>query len=102
MDEEERRVIGRLATTLRPMVTEVEAHGPTTADYVGVIKALIAKLGEEPLPGYHIMLGMALIRAGATPGLVTKALRMMGHLRAKPTRPRDERSGVRVCPPDED
>jgi len=79
MDEEGRRRIAALASALRPIVARMEASGPTTADYVWEIERLANVLGE-PLPGMHLAIGMALIRAGANLALVNEALRSQGHL----------------------
>jgi|SRR5262249_22752495 len=80
MDEERSRRIGALAERLRPMVARLEASGATAADYVCEIDKLAGMLGEEPLPGMHLAIGLALLRAGANRGLVDEALRSQGHL----------------------
>ena len=82
MDEEGRRRIAALASALRSKVARMEASGPTTADYVWEIERLANVLGE-PLPGMHLAIGMALIRAGANLALVNEALRSQGHLRRR-------------------
>src|SRR5262249_36319783 len=79
MDEEGRRRIAALASALRSKVARMEASGPTTADYVWEIERLAHVLGE-PLPGMHLAIGMALIRAGANLAMVNEALRSEGHL----------------------
>ena len=79
MDEDSRRRIAALASALRPRIARMEASGPTTADYVWEIERLAHVLGE-PLPGMHLAIGMALIRAGANLALVNEALRSQGHL----------------------
>ena len=79
MDEEGRRRIAALASALRPRIARMESSGPTTADYVWEIERLAHVLGE-PLPGMHLAIGMALIRAGANLAMVNEALRSEGHL----------------------